>query len=520
MPHARATTMFARTVYRELKRADYDNASLLRFVGELMEIISSDAAKQSADKDSVAGVVDPETGLPDHTVFGEVLDFEIQRAARGPQSNLLLVAIDVTVPPWCHDDVDLEVHLHVASVIRRSLRHQDTLFRWSPQRYLLILPNATLDVAPVLYARLTAALGYRRRTDEESPLPERTTFSARCAAWTSQHVTSESFVAACLAANPVELALAPPSETPPGERKAPARPDSGPRRVVLALGGGAGRAAAHVGAMRVLVEAGVEIEGIAGTSAGALVGAMWLSGQSFDEILERLASFVNTPLYQQMRRLSAEFLRRARQARPASGYFRKSGLAFLSGKDLAAIPDELYQQFIEHLVGRDRDIASLSKPFAASATDLIEGRTVLFTRGPLHAALRASCAVPGLFYPQREGSRLCSDGAIVSDVPIHAAEQLGTGAAVLGVHLARPKPRVNAFNTAAEVQVRAHALVHGELVREQLRQAPLLLIAEVGEVGWLDFRHARKTAAIGESAARAALPRLLLNERLLPEPAP
>src|SRR5262249_24683154 len=143
------------------------------------------------------------------------------------------------------------------------------------------------------------------------------------------------------------------------------------REIVLALGGGAARAAAHLGVLRVLRRAGIGVAGIAGTSAGALVGAMYFSGMNEDEILNRFTSFTTTPLFRQMRRAYAEYVRRAKRVRPRDQYFRQSGLAFLSDSDPAAIPDSVFAAFIEHFAGPDRDISRLGKPFGAVATDLV-----------------------------------------------------------------------------------------------------------------------------------------------------
>ena len=124
----------------------------------------------------------------------------------------------------------------------------------------------------------------------------------------------------------------------------------------------------------------------------------------------------------------AEYRRRAKRVRSNDKYFRQAGLAFLSDADVSAVSDELFAKFVEHFVGPDRDISTLGKPFAVCATDLVEGRPAVFTRGPLHFALRATCAVPGLFAPQSDGTRLLIDGSTITEVPVSAALQLRTPA--------------------------------------------------------------------------------------------
>jgi NTE family protein len=278
--------------------------------------------------------------------------------------------------------------------------------------------------------------------------------------------------------------------------------------------------------MDVLEEAKIEIAGIAGTSAGALASAMLLGGQSRDAIVERFESFTATTLYRELRRLYAAYMSRAKRARHAATYFRQSGLSFMSDTEMSAVSDALYSDFIEYFVGPDRDISSLARPFAACATDIVEGRPAFFMRGPLHHALRASCAVPGLFPPQRDGERLLVDGSTVTEVPISAALGLRLSSPVLGVYLETPTRKVENFATSAEVLTRTAALVQTALVREQLRTAPVVLNVPVRDGGWLDFRRARETRQVGEVVTRMSLQRLLEDldraraERRRPEPAP
>ena len=533
LPHPRATALFARTVYRELRRADYSSIDLTRFVSDLMEVIASNFRRIDPELDErLVGVIDPETGLPNRHVLEQIVDFEIRRARAGG-TPLLLVCIELNVPDWLPDDVVHGMHLHTASALRQRLRPDDTAARLPPNRFLLLLPGAVPGLTGVLATRFANILYQRRREDDPDTLPAGLRYDMRVSAWTEEIQDPNAFIDACLAAVPVSLERrvaeavgAPPSsqgpasvELPPASVRGPASfravglaPDARrptEREVVLALGGGAVRAAAHVGVICALKEAGVVIKGIAGTSAGALVGAMLLTGQGEDEILDTFARFASTPCYFQMRRHYVRYLRGAKRVPTQEKYFRQSGLAFMSDSALNAVPDEVFAQFIEHFVGRDRDILTLSSPFAVAATDIVDGRPALFTRGPLHHALRASCAVPGLFAPQRDGGRLLVDGATVMDVPIGAALSLRLAAPVLAVHLERPVHRVVAFTTSAQVLTRAASLVHTELVREQLRYAPTLLSVPVANIPWLDFRRAAESSKIGRAATSEVIEELL-----------
>jgi NTE family protein len=286
------------------------------------------------------------------------------------------------------------------------------------------------------------------------------------------------------------------------------------REVVLALGGGAARAASHAGVLQVLEAAGVRPLAVSGFSAGGLVAAMIALGMPSERIIARFAEFAKTSVYQEMRRAFGAYLRETRntQTRTRPRYFGMSSLAFFSDSQLSALSSDHLFSFVEHFVGRDSDISALQLPCSVVATDLVEGIPVKLSHGSLHAVLAASCAVPGLFPPQRLEERLFVDGSSITEVPIWAAHLLGSSALVLAVYLGRPSHRISDYQTSTEVSTRANALIHAELVREQLRRADLLLTVPMDTVGWLDFRHADRIVAIGRHAAEAALPRLL--ERL------
>ncbi len=493
MPPPKATALFARTVYRQLKQAGYGNAELVTFVSELMGEIGGERSGP------LSGVADVETSLPNSDSLLDVLEFELRRVRSTPGA-LTLMCLDVDAPDWCADDVVQALHARASKQLRRSVRPADAVARLAANRYALVLPGTDVRLAPAIAARVAYPLLNPRRRADAPPNGTRVTMRACGSARADE--SAASLLGRCLdqPSREVDTPRRPLSTSPP-----PAPQPSARDAVVLALGGGAARAAAHIGVLRALEAAGVEVAGVAGTSAGAIVGAMALRGMGHTEILERFVAFTRSDIYRQMRRRYVEYRRSAKVPRSTVDYFRHSGIAFLSADRLAAFDDELFAQFIEFFVGPDRDIGTLAKPFAVATTDLVTGRAVRIAHGPLHFALKASCALPGLFRPQAEGERLLVDGSTVAEVPVQVAVQLGVAAPILAVHLARPEKEISTFESSSEVVMRWGTIVHRELVREQLRHAHHLITACVEQIGWLDFRRALETAAIGEQAAVAHL---------------
>lgn len=159
-------------------------------------------------------------------------------------------------------------------------------------------------------------------------------------------------------------------------------------KLALALGGGAARGWAHIGVLRALDEAGIEVGMVAGTSIGALVGGCYLAGK-----LDELESFARSLT---MRRIAGLL------------DLTIGGGGLLGGMRLT-------KRMQEHLEGLS--IEDLDRTFVAVATELHTGHEVWIGNGSLITALRASYALPGIFEPVTCNNRTLVDGALVNPVP-------------------------------------------------------------------------------------------------------
>ncbi|HEX7660024.1 MAG TPA: patatin-like phospholipase family protein [Pseudonocardiaceae bacterium] len=167
------------------------------------------------------------------------------------------------------------------------------------------------------------------------------------------------------------------------------------RPLGLVLGGGAALGAAHVGVLRALDAHGIRPDVVAGTSAGALIGAAVAVGMP-------------TPVIE-------------RQVRAATwSTFGKFTLSLRLG-----LLDTTALEATIAMLGEDPDIEDLPRPFAAVATSIRTWRPVALTSGPLSLALRASIAVPGLFPPVTIDGQVLVDGGFTDNLPIDAARELG-----------------------------------------------------------------------------------------------
>jgi NTE family protein len=274
--------------------------------------------------------------------------------------------------------------------------------------------------------------------------------------------------AACRTAAP-----GPPAVPPPGA-------DGPLPRIALVLGGGGARGFAHVGAIRALEEAGVPVSLVVGTSVGSLVGAL----------------YANDP--------SALSLERATQGLGLDDFFDFSLGPFL-GRGLGLAAGERLEGFVRGRVGGAR-IEQLRTPYAAVATDLGTGEAVVLRDGDVARAVRASCAVPGVFEPVEREGRLLVDGSVARTLPVRTARELGADVVIaVDVSAIAGETRPRSF---VEVFLRAVDLAAHAEVAQARRDADVLVSPAVGAVGFLEFDRKGDAMAAGYEAARAALPRI------------
>lgn len=167
-------------------------------------------------------------------------------------------------------------------------------------------------------------------------------------------------------------------------------------KVGIALGSGAARGWSHIGVIQALEELGVNIDIIAGCSIGAYVGAAYSHGK-----LPALSDWVQNLTEWQVISLMGVG-------------FQRGGL--VSGQKVFAALDQLFTA---------PTFDQLDKPFAAVATDLYSGKEVDFRQGSVVEAVRASCAIPGLFPPVLLNNRWLVDGAVVNPVPVNMCRLMG-----------------------------------------------------------------------------------------------
>src|SRR5271156_1668224 len=255
----------------------------------------------------------------------------------------------------------------------------------------------------------------------------------------------------------------------PEERKPTERP-----RVGLALSGGFARGIAHIGVLRILREAGIPIDFVAGTSVGALIGAAYCAGTS----LEENKQYCTTTTFTDFGRWTPSWL----------------GLA----------PNQRLEKFLARFTPV-KTFEEMKTPLAIATTDINAGISVYYTRGPVGPPLRGSCAYPGLFVPIQFEGRMLVDGFLTAPVPVEGALLLGADV-VIAVYL--EAGNVDQPRTFTDVLSRSFTIIqrHTDLTWRQ--QADVIIEPNVTPFVWDDFTKTPEMVAAGAAAALAVLPQI------------
>ena len=162
-----------------------------------------------------------------------------------------------------------------------------------------------------------------------------------------------------------------------------------------------------------------------------------------------------------------------------------------------------------------RLIEQLPLPLGILATDLHSGEGVLFQRGDVGAAVRASSAVPGVFLPVQIGQREFVDGGLVAPVPVGFARQMGAEL-VIAVDISTT-PQSNPATDAFKILLQTFSIMGRTINNHELKGADLVVRPLLSGVGSSDFAARRRSIEAGRAAMQALLPRL---RQLLAGPSP
>jgi NTE family protein len=188
------------------------------------------------------------------------------------------------------------------------------------------------------------------------------------------------------------------------------------KKIGLVLGGGGAKGYAHIGVLKSLEENNISVDYVAGTSIGAVVGALYCLGYNAREI-EKIAKTTN---FKQLFDLTLP----------------KKGL----------IKGEKIEIYLRHLF-ENKKFSDLKKPLFVVAADIVNFREVIFNKGDLTKAVRASISIPGIFHPVENNGKTLVDGGILNNLPIDVLQKEKVDA-IIAVNLEKGKIKKEIYESA------------------------------------------------------------------------
>jgi len=267
----------------------------------------------------------------------------------------------------------------------------------------------------------------------------------------------------------------------------------------LVLMGGGARGLAHLGVLRVLEREGFVPDVIAGTSMGALVGGLFAAGISAAKLTEMIGGLG-------LDKTADKARHRGLLKRPRNLFdylmLTETKNRFIS--KIGVDKEDAIEAYLKSCVGGVR-IEDLPVKFLCNAVDLVSGREILFTRGRLSRALRATMSLPLVFEPVRMGGMFLMDGGLLNSAPVEAARAAGAEVAVL-IDVHRPIRRVPKEKLKSTLQIvqRTVEVATAASFEERARHADLVVRVPI-DSSVLNFSEPGRIVLKGEKAAEASL---------------
>jgi len=256
----------------------------------------------------------------------------------------------------------------------------------------------------------------------------------------------------------------------------------------LALGAGGARGLAHIGVLKVLEQEKIPIDYIAGTSIGALIGAMYSLNPNAADVEKKMFDYIESPEYKKAR------LERITKGKDADSHFshlvtflKERIIINLAPSRISLFSNKKLRQALSCLI-EDTIFEKTKIPFCGVASDLISGKEVILNSGSLINAIISSGSIPGFLPPVSLSDYFLLDGSVVQNVPVKTAFDMGADV-VLAVDVSQNLEKVSEFDNILEVMNRTNQMTSKTLTDLQLKEADIILKPKVGQYHWSEFNH-------------------------------
>lgn len=251
------------------------------------------------------------------------------------------------------------------------------------------------------------------------------------------------------------------------------------KTVGLVFGGGAARGYAHIGVIKILEEAEITVDYVAGASVGSVFGALFCAGLGWREIEDHARSIKWRNLI--------------------SFHLDKRGI-FLADK---------LEEHLDTLIG-GRQFEELDIPLSVTAVDAQNGSQIVLDNGNVASAVRASCSVPGIFPPYEKNGSVLIDGGMRNSVPADVVKKMGADFVIAvnlngeRIHNSYPKNAFQILKNTVNILISNNMVVGMPFI-------DILVVPDLTEFKYGSLRKKKDIIRKGEEAMSEALPEVIRN---------
>lgn len=244
-------------------------------------------------------------------------------------------------------------------------------------------------------------------------------------------------------------------------------------KIGLALSGGVARGIAHIGVLKYLAERQIELSFLAGTSAGSIMAGLYCAGIPLADIEKIALSFSWKDLFK------------------------------LTLSRFGLVDSSLLEKLVEGYIG-SIDFTELKTPLLINAVDLVKGEEVILDSGPVAKAIRASCAIPGIFTPVKLNDMLLADGGVINNIPAKLLKDSGLDR-VIAVDLNAQKPLLETPQNIFEVLIQSYEIIQRNQRQASHAYVDLLIEPVLGDISAWDVGKGPEMIERGYEACRSVL---------------
>jgi len=252
----------------------------------------------------------------------------------------------------------------------------------------------------------------------------------------------------------------------------------------IALGGGGAKGLAHIGVLEALEENGIKPDYVAGTSVGAIIGALYCLQGNAQGLMEITRDILESPEFKKLDIEKFYTTGATTFETFKKKLFEKYYYGTLFFKK-SVVKIEATEKLLSRLFG-DKKFSDLKIPFICNSLDINSGDEIIFSSGLLYKAVWASCAIPGIFPALNEDEKIFVDGGTINNIPIEPLIDAGAKS-IIAVYLGETPEFQGEPDTGFQISQRALAFMKFHLDQRILKLADCVVNPETRGHHWADF---------------------------------